>query len=615
MKYKIKAGLFVIADTVLVNISILLAYLLRFDGELGNAPQGHLDDLPAVMLAATVTKLCLFFGLRLYSSLWRYAGIYELVSVAAATLAGNGSMVLVVGLTPLDAPRSVLLITFFIEMLFIGGIRFTYRFWSRLLRQGLCSTRGFRRILVVGGGDAGAAIIKEMLHNPQLKSRPVAVIDDDRAKAGRKINGVPIVGGRGEIAHSVDRYRADEIIIAIPSAPKAEINRIFTECARTPCRVRILPSVSQLIDGTVSVQKVREVDLEDLLGREPVKADMAEISGYLAGRTVLVTGGGGSIGSELCRQIAGFGPKQLIVLDNYENSAYDLQNELLGRFPTLRLAVVIANIRERRRLEYIFRTYRPEVVFHAAAHKHVPLMESNPTEAVKNNVFGTQNVAECAHKYGVGKFVLISTDKAVNPTNIMGATKRIAEMIIQSYNKHSQTEFTAVRFGNVLGSNGSVVPLFKRQIEQGGPVTVTHPEVTRYFMTIPEATQLVIQAGAMARGGEIFVLDMGEPVKIADLARNLIKLSGFEPEVDIRIEYTGLRPGEKLYEELLLAEEGLKATRNNKIFIAQPVYTDLRELKREIRTLNSLLMKNANDMIYYIPNIVPTYKVAEKLSV
>ena len=447
--------------------------------------------------------------------------------------------------------------------------------------------------------------------HPELKSKPVAIIDDDMLKQGKKINGVPIVGQRKDITTIVEKKQIDEIIIAIPSASNKDINEIFAECSKTQCKVKILPSVSQLIDESVVMQKVRDVNIEDLLGREPVNLDVNEVSSYIKDQVVLVTGGGGSIGSELCRQIVGFEPKKLIILDNYENNAYDIQNELLHRNPDLDLTVVIANIRERQRIESIFKMYKPDVVFHAAAHKHVPLMEANPTEAIKNNVFGTLNVAECSDKYGTKRFVLISTDKAVNPTNIMGATKRIAEMVIQALNRNSKTEFVAVRFGNVLGSNGSVIPLFKKQIEQGGPVTVTHPEVTRFFMTIPEAVQLVIQAGAMAKGGEIFVLDMGQPVKIADLARNLIKLSGFEPDMDIKIVYTGLRPGEKLYEELLLNEEGLEATKNNKIYVAKPLHTDLALLKRELECLKELILKDSEEIPEYIKLIVPTYKKAE----
>lgn len=414
------------------------------------------------------------------------------------------------------------------------------------------------------------------------------------------------------MADVVERKSIDEIIIAIPSAKPAVLNRIYEQCVKTKCKVKILPSMSQLIDESIILKRVKDVDIEDLLGREPIVVDLEGIAGYLSGKVVLVTGGGGSIGSELCRQIASFGPKKLIMLDNYENGLYDILNELTRKYPELDIIPVIANIHEMDRLKEIFGEYRPNIVFHAAAHKHVPLMENNPEEAIKNNVFGTWNVAHCADMYNAERFVLISTDKAVNPTNVMGATKRIAEMIIQALDTKSKTEFVAVRFGNVWGSNGSVIPLFKKQIEQGGPVTVTHPDVTRFFMTIPEAVQLVIQAGAMAEGGEIFVLDMGEPVKILDLAKNLIRLSGFEPYEDIDIEITGLRPGEKLYEELLLNEEGLKATKHNKIYVAKPLHIDYEVLERELDILRQKVYKQSDskELKEYVKVLVPNYKMA-----
>ncbi|HEY8420626.1 MAG TPA: nucleoside-diphosphate sugar epimerase/dehydratase, partial [Thermoclostridium sp.] len=461
--------------------------------------------------------------------------------------------------------------------------------------------------------DAGAMIAKEMELHTELNYRPVAFLDDSDYKKGKKVNGIPVLGGIDDVADVVERKSIDEIIIAIPSAKPAVLNRIYEQCVKTKCKVKILPSMSQLIDESIMLKRVKDVDIEDLLGREPIVVDLEGVAGYLSGKVVLVTGGGGSIGSELCRQIASFGPKKLIMLDNYENGLYDILNELTRKYPELDIIPVIANIREMDRLKEIFGEYRPNIVFHAAAHKHVPLMENNPEEAIKNNVFGTWNVAHCADMYNTDRFVLISTDKAVNPTNVMGATKRIAEMIIQALDKKSKTEFVAVRFGNVLGSNGSVIPLFKKQIEQGGPVTVTHPDVTRFFMTIPEAVQLVIQAGAMAEGGEIFVLDMGEPVKILDLAKNLIRLSGFEPYEDIDIEITGLRPGEKLYEELLLNEEGLKATKHNKIFIAKPLHIDYELLERELEILKQKVYKSSDsqELKEYVKVIVPTYKMAQ----
>ncbi|NLD46861.1 MAG: polysaccharide biosynthesis protein [Clostridiaceae bacterium] len=607
MKQKIKANGLIVVDAVLVNISLILAYILRFD-KFSKIEPRYVEHMLKLAIIATIVKLVTFILFRLYNSLWRYAGTYEMGLIVAAAGISNASMLSYAFLSRTPVPRSIFVMTIMIDIFLVGGIRFAYRVFRRIVKGEIIRITNSKRVLIIGGGDAGAIIIKELKMHPELKSSPVAIIDDNKYKVGKKINGVPIVGATGDILVIIDKWKIDEVIIAMPSAGNKKVNDIFTECSKTQCKVKILPSVSQLIDESVVMQKIRDVNIEDLLGREPINLDIDEVSSYLKDQVVLVTGGGGSIGSELCRQISEFKPKQLVILDNYENNAYEIQNELIHNHPELKLDTVIANIREKTRLENIFKKYKPDVVFHAAAHKHVPLMESNPTEAIKNNVFGTLNVAECSDKFGAKKFVLISTDKAVNPTNIMGATKRIAEMIIQGLNRTSKTEFVAVRFGNVLGSNGSVIPLFKRQIEQGGPVTVTHKEVTRFFMTIPEAVQLVIQAGAMAKGGEIFVLDMGEPVKICDLARNLIKLSGFEPDVDIKIEYTGLRPGEKLYEELLLNEEGLQSTKYNKIFIAKPIHIDLAMLKRELECLKDIVITNSDGISDYIKLIVPTYK-------
>ncbi|HHV30645.1 polysaccharide biosynthesis protein [Acetivibrio mesophilus] len=611
MKQKIRANGLIAIDAILVNISLVIAYLLRFDLNYANIPERFTEHLLKLALIATISKLITFTWMKLYNSLWKYAGIYEVGMVVAASFISNSIMICYVFLSQTSVPRSIFLICILTDTALITGIRFAYRVFRRIIKGEMIRFTNSKRVLIAGAGDAGAIIVREMKSHPGLKSTPVGIVDDDTFKIGKKLNGVPVVGDTKDVSKIIEKLHIDEVIIAMPSASHKKINDIYTSCAQTDCKVKILPSVSQLIDESVVMQKIRDVNIEDLLGREPVNLDIEDVCAYLKGQVVMVTGGGGSIGSELCRQIAGFSPKRLIILDNYENNAYEIQNELLYRYPDLKLDTVIANIREKQRLESIFKRFKPDVVFHAAAHKHVPLMESNPTEAIKNNVFGTMNVAECSDKYGAKRFVLISTDKAVNPTNIMGATKRIAEMIIQSINKTSKTEFVAVRFGNVLGSNGSVIPLFKKQIEMGGPVTVTHPEITRFFMTIPEAVQLVLQAGAMAKGGEIFVLDMGEPVKIRDLARNLIKLSGFEPDVDIKIEYTGLRPGEKLYEELLLSEEGLKATKNNKIYIAKPVHIDLAMLRRELDCLKDIMVTNSEGISEYIKLIVPTYKKAE----
>jgi len=622
VKRMIRSKLLVGLDIFIINISIILAYLLRFDGDLSSMPLEVKTNIVYIFITATIIKIISFGFFKLYSSLWRYAGIHEMINIVAGAFVGNVVLQCLVfierilaarnfQLIEITVPASIFAIAFLMDIFLVGGSRFAYRVFRRKVKGEAIRFKNSKRVLIIGGGNAGAVIIREMKQRTELNSVPVAIIDEDSYKLGKEINGVPIIGCNKDIVDVIMRKRIDEVIIAIPNASNQVINEVYEECSKTDCKIKILPSVSQLIDESVIIQKIRDVDIEDLLGREPIKLDVQGITTCIEGKVVFVTGGGGSIGSELCRQIASYKPKQLIILDNYENNAYDIQNELLYNYPKLNLVTIIANIREKHRIDSIFKKYKPNIVFHAAAHKHVPLMETNPTEAVKNNVFGTLNVSECADKYGVERFVLISTDKAVNPTNIMGATKRIAEMIIQALNKHSKTEFVAVRFGNVLGSNGSVIPLFKKQIEQGGPVTLTHKEVTRFFMTIPEAVQLVIQAATMAKGGEIFVLDMGKPVKIYDLARNLIKLSGFEPDEDIKIEVTGLRPGEKLYEELLMDEEGLESTANEKIFVAQPVFTDLALLQREIDRLKEIIMTDASEVMDYIQMIVPTYKKAQ----
>jgi len=614
MKRKIRNKLLMFLDIFLICISVLSAYLLRFDDSFDNIDPVFKNEILHVILAALAVKIICYSLFKLYSSLWEYAGINEVCYIIFASFLSNSLMQAYIFIMQLRVPRSIFIITMLTDIFFVGGARFAYRFFRRIVMGEMIRFTNAKRILLVGGGDTGASVIKELKRHPEMKSLPVAILDNDPQKLGKNINGVPIVGNDENISSVIKKYEIDEVLITVPSAGRNTISYIFDQCSQRSCKVKILPSVTQLIDESVIVQKIRDVSIEDLLQREQVVLDLQQITSYIEGQTILITGGGGTIGSELCRQIAAFSPKHLVILDNYENNAYDIQNELLAKYPEMKLDTIIANIREKGRLENIFRTYRPDIVFHAAAHKHVPLMEANPTEAIKNNIFGTQNVAECADKYGAKRFVMISTDKAVNPTNIMGATKRVAEMIIQAYSKQSKTEFVAVRFGNVLGSNGSVIPLFKKQIEQGGPVTVTDPEIIRYFMTIPEAVQLVLQAGAMAKGGEIFVLDMGEPVKIYDLARNLIKLSGFEPDVDIKIEFTGLRPGEKLYEELLLAEEGIEATKNNKIFVAQPLYTDMAILRREIDCLKDIITTNSAGARDYIKVIVPNYKCADNKS-
>ena len=465
------------------------------------------------------------------------------------------------------------------------------------------------RVLIIGAGCAGEMVVKELEKNPQLNKKAVAIIDDDITRIGDQVSGVDIVGTRNSILKIVKLYKIDEIIFSIANISKKGKKEIIDICKNTNCKIKTIPGIYEIIDGKVDIKQVRDVEIEDLLGREPIEVDFNLMGSYIQDSTILVTGAGGSIGSELCRQIANIRPKKLIMLDNYENNLYSIQQELIRKYgDSIKMIAVVASIREQKRIEKIFDKYRPEVVFHAAAHKHVPLMENSPGEAIKNNIFGTLNVAMLSSKYNVKRFLLISTDKAVNPTNVMGATKRAAEMIIQSLNEESKTEFVAVRFGNVLGSNGSVIPLFKKQIEEGGPVTVTHPNIIRYFMTIEEAVGLVIQAGGMAKGGEIFVLDMGEPVKILDLAKNLIRLSGFEPDVDIKIVFTGLRPGEKLYEELLMSEEGLLDTKHKKIFIGRPIDFDKNDLQKYLIELRNIVLEEDYELMEQaMKNLVPTF--------
>lgn len=490
------------------------------------------------------------------------------------------------------------------------GVRASKRI-IRSIRFVLVGDRKRVRAMIVGAGDAGTALIREIQSTDKIDYYPVCIVDDHPAKLRKRICGVKVVGTTDEIKKCAERYRIQEILIAMPSVPKTRINHIFEKCKTTSCKVKILPGIYQIVSGEASVSSLRPVQISDLLGREQIRVNLDEIMGYIEGQVVLVTGGGGSIGSELCRQIATHNPKQLIILDIYENNAYEIEQELKRRHPELNLLALIASLRDKGKMKDVFEKYRPDIVFNAAAHKHVPLMETSPNEAVKNNVFGTLNVARCADAYGVKTFVQISTDKAVNPTNIMGATKRICEMIIQTIGKHSRTKFVAVRFGNVLGSNGSVIPLFEKQIAEGGPVTVTHKDIIRYFMTIPEAVSLVLQAGAYAKGGQIFVLDMGEPVKIYDLAYNLIKLSGLEPGVDIEIKCTGLRPGEKLFEERLMDEEGMRTTPNGLINIANPIEIDEDFLWSELDKLYKAAYEETSEMKQLVSELVTTYKVTE----
>lgn len=582
MKAFSRKSFLLVTDILLLNIAIYIALLIRFEGEI---PQQYINVYENTYIFLTIFNIFIFSIFGLYTSLWTYASVDELLKIFFAAAIGSVCSYPIGLFLHMPLPRSVYIISFMLNFLFVGGFRFSYRVFRRA-KSMIVDKSDKIRVMIIGAGDAGSMVIREMQTHDDLSYMPIVVVDDDKRKHRAKIHGVPVMGDKHKIVELADEYNIDEIILAMPSVSKQDKSEIIKLCKQTKCKLKTLPGVYELINEKVTIRQIRNVSIEDILGREEVKLNLDEISGYIRDKIVLVTGGGGSIGSELCRQIAKFQPEKLLILDIYENNAYDLQNELKYIYKDkLDFEVIIASVRDKLRLQEVFEKYRPAVVFHAAAHKHVPLMESNAVEAIKNNVLGTLNLAQCADEYGTKRFVLISTDKAVNPTNIMGATKRVAEMIIQSLDKQSDTEFVAVRFGNVLGSNGSVIPLFKRQISQGGPVTVTHPKITRYFMTIPEAAQLVIQAGAMASGGEIFVLDMGESVKIDDLARDIIRLSGYIPDVDIKIEYTGLRPGEKLYEELLLAEEGIKTTKHEHIFVAKPLDVDYTELLSHIESI------------------------------
>ena len=613
MKIMSRKLVFLAIDIVLVNIAVYIALILKFEG---NIPFEYISVFIKTAFFITILKIIIYNFFNLYKSLWKYASIEELLQVLFATMTGSVIVLIFHELINQRFPISVYPITWMLTFIFIGGSRMAYRITRRFKSINFLNGNNVKRIMIIGAGDIGSTIIKELKKNIYAYGKPVVIIDDDKAKINSNIHGIPVRGDRTQIPDIAVKYAIDEIIIAIPFINKDDIKEIISICTKTKCTLRTLPAIKELINGEIDIKKIRDVNIEDLLGRDPVQLNNEEISEYLKDEVVMVTGGGGSIGSELCRQIATYNPGKLIIFDIYENNAYDIQNELNHLYgDSLDVEILIGSVQDNDRLEYIFSKYKPSVVFHAAAHKHVPLMELNPTEAIKNNIFGTLNTAQCADKYGAKKFVLISTDKAVNPTNIMGATKRVAEMIIQHMSRYSLTEFTAVRFGNVLGSNGSVIPLFKKQIAHGGPVTVTHPEITRYFMLIPEAAQLVIEAGAMAKGGEIFILDMGEPVKIVDLAHDLIRLSGMEPGVDIEIKYTGLRPGEKLYEELLLAEEGVQDTKHEKIFVGKPMDIDYKTLMKEINSLKAILMDPdrvgsdvSKDLIFeFIQRMVPTY--------
>lgn len=603
------SALLCLYDILVMNLAYGFALVVRFDMHFQQIPRDFLETWILYAPVHTVCTLILLFGFKLYRSIWRFASFDELqritvVSILSAVLHVLGTMAFLHRM-----PVSYYLFGFILMYMGLTAIRFSYRF-LRIVRgkTRAGSEKRSKNVMIVGAGAAGRSLMKEYEQSEKLHSKICCFIDDNPNKIKRLIEGIPVVGDRYDIPYMVKKYEIDKIVVALPTATKEDKKQILNIAKETGCELLTLPGTYQLINGEVSVSSLRQVSIEELLGRDSIQMDVQEVSDYIKGRVVLVTGGGGSIGSELCRQIAKYGAKTLVIFDIYENSAYDIQQELRRHHPELDLHTLIGSVRDVGCLEKVFQTYHPEIVFHAAAHKHVPLMEDSPNEAIKNNVFGTFNTARIANEYGAKKFVLISTDKAVNPTNIMGASKRLCEMVIQTMSRQTTgTQFAMVRFGNVLGSNGSVIPLFKKQIEEGGPVTVTSPDIIRYFMTIPEAVSLVLTAGSYAKGGEIFVLDMGEPVKIADLAKNLIKLSGLRVGEDIEIRYTGLRPGEKLYEELLMSEEGLKKTDNNLIFIGEPIEMDDKHFLVDLAELKNFCYKEGCDIRSKVKELVPTY--------
>lgn len=651
--WKVIALYLLIYDIVTINLSYFIGLWLRFDLQYSKIPSEYLMAFIKFAPFYTAFSIIVFYMMHMYNSLWRFASFNELTSIMMATVVTGTAHVVGITLFVRRMPIAYYVFGICAQFIFTTGIRFGYRFVNleRAKREKAEKSAHVKHhVMVIGAGAAGMTVLRELHNSRELTSRACCVIDDNPNKWNRFIEGTPIVGGRDTILENVEKYDIDTIMLTMPSASAKDKRDILNICKETNCELKSLPGIYQLANGEVLLSKMKSVAIEDLLGRDQIKVDMAEIFNQLKGKTILVTGGGGSIGSELCRQIAAHEPKQLIIFDVYENNAYEIEQELRRKYKDrLNLVVLIGSVRDTRRIDMVFEKFRPDIVYHAAAHKHVPLMETSPNEAIKNNVVGTYKTAYAALKYGAQKFVLISTDKAVNPTNIMGASKRLCEMVIQSMDVISRTgkknllpllhahrdvddpmdradvgggndvrentvskaknrtQFVAVRFGNVLGSNGSVIPLFKKQIEAGGPVTVTHPDIVRYFMTIPEAVSLVLQAGTYAAGGEIFVLDMGEPVKIDSLARNLIKLSGFEPDVDIKISYSGLRPGEKLYEEKLMAEEGLKKTDNDLIHIGQPIPFDTEKFLGQLETLAAESYENSDHIVELVDSIVTTF--------
>jgi len=631
--WKLVAILMMFYDAITIVVSYFLALFIRFDFHFNEIRLSYLSIYKETILLYVLFCLIVYWTMKMYRSIWRFASYTELIRVLIAVSFCIAVHFVYLRLFIFRMPNSYIAIGYLFQMIFAVMIRFSYRFILLLKNR---KTSDYKRVMLIGAGDAGLQLLREINKSDKTNSKVVCIIDDNINKHGRYIEGIPVVGGRDDILFNVSKYKVDQIYYAIPSSSNSQKRDILNICRETDCEIKVLPGLYQIANGDVSVNLMKRVAIEDLLGRDTIKVNNDEIFKYLNDKVVLVTGGGGSIGSELCRQIASHRPKQLIIFDIYENNAYDIQQELKRRRPELNPIVLIGSVRDSKRIDQVFRKYRPEIVFHAAAHKHVPLMEESPCEAIKNNTIGTFKTAYAAVKYGTKRFVLISTDKAVNPTNIMGASKRMCEMVIQTFDKlsrnHStdklsvvedcfsevsakdlknETEFVAVRFGNVLGSNGSVIPLFKKQIEAGGPVTVTHPDIIRYFMTIPEAVSLVLQAGVYAKGGEIFVLDMGEPIKIDTLARNLIRLSGFKPDEDIKIEYTGLRPGEKLYEEKLMDAEGNKKTDNDLIYVGMPLDIDEDVFLQQLKELYIRSMENDENIGEMVEKIVVTYRKSE----
>ena len=606
----LRGGALMFLDALIIIISMAGALWIRFDFHFGDISQEFIETVHDYLPVNIIVTILIYLIFKLYTSLWRFAGAEEMKNVILAGILSTAVQTIGMKAGGFAIPRSYPFLYLLLLVCLTVISRFSYRF-LRLFYHHVQNMRKKKvmRTMIVGAGAAGYMIAREMKRSKHLNKKVCCIIDDSTSKIGTYLQDIPIVGGKEKIPYFAEKYEIEEIVIAIPSLTHAAQQELLDICQQTTCKILILPGVYQLINEEVSVSMLREVQIEDLLGREPVNLEMEEIMDYVQDKVILVTGGGGSIGSEICRQLAMHHPKKLIIFDIYENNSYEIQNELKKKYPELDLEVLIGSVRNQKRVDTIFETCHPDLVYHAAAHKHVPLMEDSPNESIKNNVMGTWNVAHAADHYGAKKMVLISTDKAVRPTNIMGASKRLCELVIQSFAQDSKTEYAAVRFGNVLGSNGSVIPLFKKQIAEGGPVTVTHPDIIRYFMTIPEAVNLVLQCGALARKGEIFILDMGEPVKILDLAKKMIRLSGYIPDEDIKIEFTGLRPGEKLYEELLIDEENLKETTNKRIFVIQQTKVDSEKLKQDIHLLIEHAFEEAEDIREQVQRLVPEYVI------